>query len=174
MAIPTQSELLESVLEAYESEYKDLLESWRVLETKAQALSTTAGVFIAAAFAFARDLAPGVGLPLKAGLTCAVVLLLLATSLGVAALVIRAVRDPLGGSGILELVDDLVRVSTPEDAELRYCNYLRDRAGAWESSLTTFRAANRAKSRRIAVGQVCLLCAASFVAGLVVRSILSR
>jgi hypothetical protein len=172
--VPSEHEMLASVVEACQFEYKDLQDSWRLLETKGQALTSVSGVFIAGAFAFARDLAAGPAPGTKFFLILAVGTLLLSTAYGVAALFVRAVRSPMSAGGTSKLVDDLLRISTPQDFGDRYCNYLRDQARAWEVALESFRAANKTKARFLAAGQTTLLVASAVVCGLVCVAIWSK
>lgn len=172
--IPADHEILASVVSACEFEYKDLVDAWRLLETKAQALSSVAGIFIAAAFAFARDLAGGTGKPLKFVLILAVGALLLTIGYGVVALFVRAVQSPLGGAGKLALTDDLLTVRTSSEFPERYRNFLRDQIRVWERALESFRDANFQKARCLVAGQCTLLVAAFLVSMLVCVSIWSR
>lgn len=166
--------MLASVVEACQFEYKDLQDSWRLLETKGQALTSVSGVFIAGAFAFARDLAAGAASGTKFFLILAVGMLLLTTVYGVATLFVRAVKSPMGADGASKLVDDLLRISTPEDLPVRYCNFLRDQTRAWESALASFRSANHTKARFLIAGQITLLVASAVVSGLVILAIWSK
>ncbi len=50
-AAELKEQLLASALEAYRQEYKELSESWRSLEAKAQAGVAVAGIFIAGVLA---------------------------------------------------------------------------------------------------------------------------
>ncbi len=172
--VPSEHDMLASVVEACEFEYKDLQDSWRLLETKAQALASVSGVFIAGAFAFARDLAAGASRGTKFFLIVAVGMLLITTAYAVAALFVRPVRSPMGASGTSKLVDDLLRVSTPDDFGTRYCNYLRDQGRAWEVALQSFRTTNQIKARWLAAGQAILLVASAVVCGLVCLAIWSK
>lgn len=172
--IPADHEILAAVVSACEFEYKDLVDSWRLLETKGQALSSVAGIFIAAAFAFARDLSTGTSRPLKLVLLLAVGALLWTIVWGVAALFVRAVQSPLGASGKLALTDDLLRVQASPDFPDRYRNFLRDQIAVWEGALDSFRTANHQKARFLVAGQSTLLFASLLVTALVCLNIWSR
>jgi len=50
---------LQDTLDAYKHEYRDLTETWRHLDGKAQGAVATAGIFLAAAFAFVRSFSEG-------------------------------------------------------------------------------------------------------------------
>lgn len=89
------------------------------------------GIFIAGAFAFARDLGSGAALGTRFVSIVAVGTLLLTTGFSIAALFVRSVLSPLGGTGTSQLVDDLISSSTPEDFGDRYRNYLRDQIRVW-------------------------------------------
>jgi hypothetical protein len=60
--LPTSfSDLPRLALENYREEYRDLSETWRSLDTKAQGLGAIAGIFLAALFAWAREMPPTFG-----------------------------------------------------------------------------------------------------------------
>jgi hypothetical protein len=165
---PARHEILENVLEAYESEYKDLADTWRLLETKAQALASVAGVFIAGAFGFARDSIKDVSPRIKVGLSVAVFLLLLAVVCGVFALIVRRVWSPPGGSQRLRMAEEFLAISTPEDSDERYLNYIRDQSMTFAQAVKTMRDVNRTKAAWVVAGQIFLLIAAALVCVLVV------
>jgi len=162
-----ETTLLESTLKVYEAEYRDMVESWRLIETKAQGSIAVANIFIAAAFGFARDITIATNWQTRLALDSALSLLVVAIGLGLGALFVRRVRSPLAGRQILQMVDDFLRVVTPQDRTIRYANLLRDQIGAWDSSLETFRRANRFKGYCVAAAQVVLLAVGALVAGMV-------
>lgn len=173
-AVPTTRELLESVLAACEREHKDLLDTWKLLESKAQALASVAGIFIAATFAFARELQASAPPSFRVALVLAVALLLLATGAGVAVLFVRSVQTPLGGAELGCMVDDVAPLMRDGDALTRYCNLLRDQARVWYQAIESLKQANARKSRFLRVGQSLLLGAAGLVSGLVMGIVWSR
>lgn len=173
-AVPTTRQLLEVVLVACEREYKDLLDTWRMLESKAQALASVAGIFIAATFAFARELQASAPPSFRVALMLAVALLLVATAAGVAVLFVRSVQTPLGGAELRTMVDEVAPLMRGGDALERYCNLLRDQARVWCQAIESLKHANARKSRFLRIGQSMLLGAAGLVSGLVIGIVWSR
>jgi len=55
-AVSMRQMLRQVTLDSYREEYKELSDVWKSLEAKAQVTVTIAGIFIAAAFTFAKDL----------------------------------------------------------------------------------------------------------------------
>jgi hypothetical protein len=47
--------LLRDALDAYQKEYRELIDKWRNLEGKAQGVVTVSGIFLAGMFAFIRN-----------------------------------------------------------------------------------------------------------------------
>lgn len=173
-AAPTPDKLLEGVLKAYENEYKDLNDTWRMLESKAQALASVAGIFIAATFAFARDLQAAAPTSFRLALILAVLLLLLATVAGVAVLFVSSVQTPVGGAELARMVDDVSPLMRDGEALERYCNLLRDQARVWSQAIASLKVANARKSRFLRLGQSLLLGAAGLVTGMVMGMVWSR
>lgn len=171
---PTRQQLLESVLKACENEYKDLVDTWRVLESKAQALSSVAGIFIAATFAFARELQTSAPTSFRVALMAAVALLLLATAAGVAVLFVSSVKTPVTSAELGRMIDEVLPLMRDGEELERYGNLLRDQARVWYQAIESLKAANARKSRFLLVGQSLLLGAAGLVSGLVIGMVWSR
>jgi len=170
--MPTERELREVVLGAYQAEAKSLVDSWGILEGKAQASASITGVFIAGALAFAHDLSTQRGNVFNTLFVIAILLLVVSAICAVWALSIRSIVAPPSGGDVEELVTDLLRVSTAGDTDERYVNYLQDLARRWQRSLTSYRTANQTKAEWIARAHGLLICAAFVVAALAIRTIL--
>ncbi len=172
--VPSLRELLESVVKAYQAEYQGLQDTWRLLETKAQALASVAGIFIAATFAFARELPQGAPPSFKIALFAAVSLLLAATVAGVAVLFVRAITSPPGGADLERMVDDVAPFMQGAEGPERYRRLLYDQAGHWRAAVQSMQRAVRQKSRLLAAGQGLLMAAAALVSGIVMGMVWSR
>src|SRR5262249_37673689 len=90
----TLEDLLPPALDSFREQYRDLAESWRHMDTKAQGAGAIAGVFLAAALAWAKDLPTDFTVPQKIALVGCVVLLILAVISAVTALHVRNVSSP--------------------------------------------------------------------------------
>ena len=104
--------LRKTILDAYYNEYKDLSDTWRSMETKAQGGITVAGIFLAAVFAYIEK----VTLTRfdKVLLIIAIALLVFTVFLAVKSLMVHEVPSPpLGlccdhyGTRLLSVKDDL-------------------------------------------------------------------
>jgi hypothetical protein len=105
--LPTLSEskdsLRKSALEAYLQEYKELTETWRGLENKAQVSITVAGIFIASTFAYIRDISKTQPYE-KVFLCLAVVLLIISVILSILVLRLQRVVPPPPGRFVTHYV----------------------------------------------------------------------
>ena len=118
-------------VESYVDLYKDLAQTWKSLDAKAQGTAAIAGIFIAGAFAFIRDAQPTLTGP-EALLMAALVLLALCILFSVAAMWVRTVDYPPFGPELSQMVDDLLRRSSPADLSVRVAALYADRRGLWK------------------------------------------
>jgi hypothetical protein len=148
---------LTSALEAFRAEYADLSDTWRQLEAKAQGTVAIAGIFLAAAYAFVRDLraATSSGL-LRIGIALAVLLFLASVVLAVLALRVREVQAPPVGDTLRELAEDLMQVS-PADRGERMPDFLRDQMRLWPETNADLRKQTEAKAGQVRWAQRLLL-----------------
>lgn len=133
--LENKESLRQAALDVYRDEYKELSETWKSLETKAQGTVTIAGIFIAASFTFAKDLTTtrlsfNENLILGAAIIC----LIISVLFSVMALKTREVDAPPSGERILEMTDHLIDL--PDLAERRV-RFIYDQAKLWESVVRT-------------------------------------
>jgi hypothetical protein len=162
------SELRKLALETYREEYRDLSEGWRNLDTKAQGLGAIAGIFLAAAFAWGRDLPVGFTEVQRFMLAGAIVLLVATTVAAVLALQVRMVAAPPLGEETAEMVTDILQM--PNSGELldRVTGFYNDQITAWKDTNIGIRSHCLGKAARIQIGQLTLLLAAVLVAVLAI------
>jgi hypothetical protein len=143
----------QAALDAYREEYKELTEVWKALETKAQGTITIGGIFIAAAFTFAKDLA-STRLDYYGNLLLGAVIFLLIASVcfSILALKTREVSIPPGGESVEELANDLREVN---DGDLfdRKRRFINDQSTLWKTSVSTTRTAIEDKERWLDLSQ---------------------
>lgn len=125
-------DLFKLALDRAGEEYKDFTETWKLLDVKAQATATIAGIFIAATFAFVRNTALQVsGLEIFL-LILALILLLLCIYWAIRSMVIREVMVPPTAE---EVLDESKRIleSKPANLELneRFVRLLSDSVDKW-------------------------------------------
>lgn len=162
--IDNVADLTKLALEAYREEYRDLSETWKHLDTKAQSMGAIAGIFLAAAFAWARDVPSGIG-DLSRGLLAGSIALLVATIvLAVFALLIRQVAAPPLGDETADMVQDILEKQKVDEAAQRLRGLYNDQMTAWKDTNTDTAEHNRSKAGLVAIGQTALVLAAILVA----------
>lgn len=109
--------LCQAALDAYHDEYEKLTDIWKGLETKAQGVVTIAGIFIAGAFAFIRDLTTlHLNQNDKRLLGVAIFCLVLSVILSILVLTLRKVEPPPTGGEVSQAVRDILRLKPGEIA----------------------------------------------------------
>jgi hypothetical protein len=110
--------LYKETLDAYVAQYKDITETWKSLETKAQGTVTIAGIFIASAFVFIKDIrTSNLIFNQRLLLVAAVSCLILSVIFAILALTLRSIASPPGGERISLIVKDILRLNEGETAE---------------------------------------------------------
>jgi len=128
--------LLKRALESYGDHYKDLNETWRGLDTKAQGTAAVAGVFIAASFAFVAKLPAGLGGAARALLGLALLLLAATVVAAMSSMFVRTVRYPPSGPGIFKLVKDIREAGDPESGPSdRLPAFYQDQQRLWDKCI---------------------------------------
>jgi hypothetical protein len=156
--------LHDSVIEAYTNEYKELADTWRNVESKAQNAITIAGIFIASAFAYVRDIKPETHKSEKVLLAVSVCFLIATVILSILALKLRKVAAPLMGENMNSLVGDLLRLSDDEGFLERLPNYYNDQSALWRQVTEETHNANQSKARFLWWAHITLVAAIVVVA----------
>jgi hypothetical protein len=135
MPLPTATEirnsLREKVIESFFDEYKELAATGRDLDGKAQGTVTIAGIFIAAIFAYLRDLGTTTSDQEKVFLTIAVVCLIVSVVLSILALRIRKVAFLPLGEFTATFLRDLHSVDDEAEVVERSSRFFDDQVAAW-------------------------------------------
>ena len=165
---------LKDVLAAFKEEYRDLSETWRHLDAKAQGAVATAGVFLAAAFAFVKSFTEG---QLPSGdryvLIATSALLVVSVALAVLALRIREITAAPVGARLEQLAKDLSLITTDEERRTRAPDFLGEQIDMWRDANTATTKANATKAAFVLASQVTLLLAVLAIAVLTI-TILAR
>ncbi len=167
------SDLPRLALEAYREEYRDLSETWRNLDTKAQGLAAIAGIFLAALFTWGRELPASFGQWQRLLIVASIVLLVAAIIAAVLALQVRMVAAPPLGDEVAEMVGDILRDQKAEEAQERIAAFYNDQITAWKDTNKNMAEESQSKASRVVVGQATLLLAAVLVAILAIVAILA-
>lgn len=124
-------ELRRFELEAAIREYADLWDAWKVLESKAQPLSATAGVFLAAVFAYASQGVKG-GPWGRCLLLLVAVLLVACVVQALRSMWVVTVESPHLGLEAADEVDRIIDKTMPPDSyDARLEGLIADTARQW-------------------------------------------
>jgi hypothetical protein len=166
------TELLEIALAAHQDAYKELSQGWRSVEAKAQGTVGLAGIFMAAAFAFARDLPDEVN-----GVTVAlfaVAVALLACSAAAAVWAQRVRTIPAAPSLLVhQWVEDIRRLPADQQAE-RVPGFYEEYNDAWLKTNQRLLDLIRSKARSVMVAQTALLLAGACVSTATIVTLLTH
>lgn len=158
-------EPLKATLEAYREEHRDINEAWRQLDAKAQGTAAIAGVFLAAAFVFVREinsLKPS--LWTRAGLVVAIGCLVTSVALAVVAMRVRQVSAAPLGEPVEQLAEDLMAVADEAERLARMPAFVRDQVAPWKEVNEELRKAIQSKAESVSRAQLWLLAAIGAVA----------
>lgn len=172
--VPNIEETLRrEALEAYREDYKELVDNWRSLESKAQGAVAIAGIFIAGAFAFIREIDTNTYLIEKILLVAVILFLITSVAFSVYALKIRAIAAPPFGANVERLVNDLLNIEDQSEIAERLPNYINDQISEWKKVNGEVEIAIESKAERLWRAQRALLYAILTIAVLTLVAILS-
>jgi uncharacterized membrane protein len=170
MTNPTKRQFLEFALDRMKQEHADLQDTWKQLDSKAQATASIAGVFLAAAFAFVRNSAISLGISERVLLSGGVLLLVAAITFAVVSMRLRASCTPTTGAETLDLVEQILECPADEGAE-RYVRMLMQILRTWGLANEDMRSGVACKSRHLGRAQFALGLSACFILLLTIGAI---
>ncbi|RYH29268.1 MAG: hypothetical protein EON54_22650 [Alcaligenaceae bacterium] len=143
-------------------EYSELWDAWKVVEAKAQPLSTIAAVFLAGVFAFASQTSLTANLAVRALLVLLALLLVAAIMQALRSIWVVDVQSPHMGMATKEEVDALMAPDRgPTDSlHIRYENALSDTSRRWLEACDDIRPKLAKKVRLLTCSFKCLAAAA--------------
>jgi hypothetical protein len=160
-------------LSAYRDEAGRLSTLWRDLDSKAQTVVAVAGIFIAATFAYVRDVPASFGLPSRFTVAAALALLVAAVICAVLAARVRRVTSGLTGKAVFEMTCEVLEAAEQDDDLVtREVNLLRDQCKLWQETTGSLSAGCTAKARLIHAGQLLVALAGAIVAVLAIARLL--
>ncbi len=165
--------LLRQSLGSFQLQYNDYWETWKALDAKAQSTATIGGIFLAAAFALARQLPPSYSALGRWGLFVAIVLLVVATCVAVVALQVRRVTAPPIGENISKHVQDLLPALTDSEREERLDAFVLDQIRMWRQTNTDMQKVTSRKACWVSAAQWTLLAAIVVATGVSVLSVIN-
>lgn len=139
-------------------EHKELTETWKLLDMKAQATTAIAGVFVVATFAFIRNTSLDVNATEKWLLSLALLLLSVSILCAVLAMLVRPLTMPLSGEDAAKNVRNILAQNEAELPERRN-NLIADAANQWTKVNREIKNALESKGKRVELSQAALVAA---------------
>jgi hypothetical protein len=144
--------ILDDTLKTFQDEYKDRLDTWRMIDGKAQMVLTTSGAFLGGVFALVQRVPATFDGGHRALVLLSVASLAGAVVLSLLALRPRMVFDPpTGKSALAELT--ALEAQGPITVE-QVMNSKRDTASVWLQCVQSMADANQVKATLVRRGQV--------------------
>jgi hypothetical protein len=143
-----RKQLDDQLLEAFSAEYDFAVETWKMLEGKAQASVTISGIFFAAAFAYARESGAPTPLP-RALLIVTVIALLFSVGSAVLSLALAQVSTPPLGRFNESIVFDLRRLPEGELSDEHIERFVAERIRQWREAIRTVDESNQRKAAHV-------------------------
>lgn len=163
MTDPIAVEMYKQVLEACEAEHGQLTGISQILDSKAQATAATAGIFIAAAFAFVQEITTRIPTLYIAFLAPSIGLLLLSVFFAVLGMWLQRTIGRPTAEFVRQLIFDLLKTDGPDAIGTRAGGFYGDQVQEWLPALQRMRIIVRRKSRFVAASQLFLLLALASV-----------
>lgn len=144
----TKRQLLQFAFDDSVKEHAELWDAWKITEAKAQTSLSTAGVFIAGAFAYATQSKP-VGWE-KIFLVLLVLSLVVSAAFGIASIWVKSVSSPhLGRAGHQDILSLIEKTSLPQTLADSYEDLLNETVKRWNKSNDKVRAELVMKANRL-------------------------
>ncbi len=145
--------LARHLLESHQQEYLRLIDTWRMLEGKAQALVAIAGIFLGGMFGFAKEIRGQECILCKIAIIVVIILLSISVERSVRALRVRVIETAPTAAMTKRMVDILLAVKDATERSARFVPFLFDRARGWESTLRDHADANEEKAAALSQAQ---------------------
>ena len=160
--------LLRDAVEVYRAEHALLGDRWKALETKAQGTVAIAGIFLAGAFTFIRNLHAGSPAVERWALAALAAMLGVAVGLAILALRVRAVPDPAPGVET-ERMAVAVCALTDDEIDERLPHLYGEQFTVWREVNQQTRENVQEKAKYLGWAQGWLMAAALLMCGLSIR-----
>jgi hypothetical protein len=154
----------ETVLDAYKAEYKELADTWRAIELKAQGAVVTAGIFIAAVLAFIGRLSNASRTGERILLTLVTISLMASVLFAIRALGVRRIKAPPRGDDIACLASPMRDTQCADVLEERLFRMRGDVISLWRQGNAHIDGQSEVKAKCLWRAHLCLLSALAFSA----------
>lgn len=169
----TKDYLRQMALETFRAEYQEVHQTWRNLESKAQANITLAGIFLAAALAYIEKINPAPNPMEKFLLIAALVLLGASVTLSVFVLLVRDIIDPPMGKFVRKYLPPLLRRETEKDLRAAIDIAFNQANEAWRKATERARERNAEKAQHLTDAQGLLVAAIALFAVLTIARVVT-
>lgn len=166
------TDLLEIALAAHGDAYKELSQGWRSVEAKAQATVALAGIFLAAAFAFARE--PAKGAPGLSVLLFSLAVALLTFSAAAAVWAQRVRKIPAAPWLLVHRWVETIRKLPAGEQTERLPGFYEEYNLAWLDTNGRLVELIRSKARSVMIAQFALLIAGACVSAATIVSMYTQ
>lgn len=134
-----RSSVIATQLEGFSAQYAEVLDSWKMLDAKAQTASATAGVFLAGAFAVLRATAASLDGVEKWIISFALGALFLSVCFGIRSLELRSTLSPPRGTAFADRYRDLYQTEEFDkggaEFQARWSAFRRDQVNVWNEAV---------------------------------------
>ncbi len=170
LPIPASStSLYRDALAGFRDEASRLTALWRDLDSKAQGVVAIGGIFIAATFAYVRDVPASFSLLARFALAVALALLVAAVICAILAARVRQVVSGVSGKSLFQMTSETIQAASRDgDMDARELNLLRDQCRLWQATTDSLTTRCGKKADLVLSAQVLVGLAAAIVALLVV------
>lgn len=166
-----REEVVEKVIESFLTEYKELQEAWKSLETKAQGMIQIVGLFTAGAFAYVNEIKETTANGERLLLLTIIIGLVTSVILSIVSLKVRETYSPPIGRYLNEVTKHLLKETNAVTFAAVYQDYLEEQAKRWEIVNEDVRLANDLKANYLWKSQQFLIVSISLVSLLIVYKI---
>jgi hypothetical protein len=125
-----------STIAAYQEQYKDLMDTWKGLETKSQGNIAIAGIFIAGSFAIMKDILPLLHTVERLIFSIALGCLVVSIILSILSLQVREVVEPPLGDKQYDLGRLLITALNENEFKEQISNALNTQILWWQEAIT--------------------------------------
>ena len=168
MATNLTERLLSDVYVAYQNEYKDLSDTWRQIDSKAQGTLAVCGIILAGTLAFIRALTDSMDGVIRYLLGLTSVAIIVSVLLSLLVLRVKAVAAAPFGQGAKTDLDNLLSSGNPIDQE-DVVGYYNEQIERWQITIDAVAKVNSSKAAMLLWAQVLLVLGVLLAGATIIR-----
>ena len=163
--------LRKSVIVAYQEQYKDIVETWKALETKSQGNVAIAGIFIAGSFAIIKDILPNLVTVEKTLFSLALGFLVASIVLSIMSLQVRKVAEPPLGDHQYYLGKLLLDKLNQNEFKEQISNALNTQMIWWQEAVAKSKEVVLLKAKYLRTAQLLIMAAVILITVLILSKV---